>query len=63
MADGDTFEAHDSLIVLEFMKMEMLHSPSQSWCVAEVNCQVGDLVAPAEPSAKLSRKQDPSDRG
>ena len=63
MADGDTFEAHDSLIVLESMKMEMLHTPSHSWWVDKVRCQVGDLVAPAKPSAKLSHKQDPSGRG
>ena len=54
MADGDTLEAHDSLIVMESMKMEMPHSSPPPGRVAAIKCQVGDLIEPGELPAKLA---------
>lgn len=41
---GDAFEAHDPLIVMESMKMEMSVSSPHAGRVGEVLCGVGDLV-------------------
>lgn len=44
VASGDSFDAHDPLIVMESMKMEMSVSSPVPGCVSEVLCAPGDLV-------------------
>lgn len=44
VADGDQFEAHQPLIVMESMKMEMTLSAPHAGRVAEVCCRPGQLV-------------------
>ena len=44
VASGDSFDAHDPLIVMESMKMEMSVSSPVPGCVGEVLCAPGDLV-------------------
>lgn len=63
MADGDSFEAHDSLIVMESMNMEMPHSSPQPGRVVEIRCQMHDLVKPGKRPARLARQPASSSRG
>jgi len=51
--EGETFRAHDPLIVMESMKMEMSLSSPQPGRVKEILCGVGDLVELGELLAKL----------
>lgn len=44
VAAGDAFAAHDPLIILESMKMEMTLSAPAAGSVVEVCCAEGDLV-------------------
>lgn len=55
VADGDKFEAHQPLIVMESMKMEMTLSAPHAGRVAEVCCLPGQLV---EMGAVLLRFAD-----
>jgi len=53
VAPGDAFDAHDPLVIMESMKMEMSLSSPRPGRVAEVLCKVGDLVALGALLAKL----------
>ena len=53
---GDAFEAHQALVVMESMKMEMTLSSPHAGKVAEVRCKVGELVAMGAVLAKLASK-------
>ncbi len=48
VAPGDKFEAHQALVILESMKMEMTLSVPHSGTVKEVRCNVGELVPMGE---------------
>lgn len=50
---GDAFAAHQALIVMESMKMEMTLSSPHAGKVAEIRCKVGELVAMGAVLAKL----------
>jgi 3-methylcrotonyl-CoA carboxylase alpha subunit len=50
---GQRFDAHEPLIVMESMKMEMTLSAPQSGRVAEVLCHEGELVEMNELLARL----------
>jgi biotin carboxyl carrier protein len=50
---GATFEAHEPLIVMESMKMEMTLSAPTSGRVTELLCAVGELVEMGELLARL----------
>ncbi len=41
---GDTFEAHQALVVMESMKMEMTLSAPRDGRVKEISCGAGELV-------------------
>ncbi len=41
---GDAFEAHQALVIMESMKMELTLSVPHSGKVGKVNCEVGELV-------------------
>jgi len=53
VAVGDAFDAHDPLIIMESMKMEMSLSSPQPGRVTEVMCKTGDLVQLGALLAKL----------
>ena len=53
VAAGDGFEAHQPLIIMESMKMEMSLSTPLAGCVREVKCAVGELVAMGKVLAKI----------
>jgi len=53
---GDAFEAHQALVVMESMKMEMTLSAPQTGKVVEIRCKVGELVAMGAVLAKLAPK-------
>jgi len=53
VARGDSFEAHDPLVVMESMKMEMSLSSPRAGRVKEILCGVGDLVVLGQLLAKL----------
>lgn len=55
---GDTFEAHQPLIVMESMKMEMTLSAPKAGCVKEISCDVGELVEMGKVLAKLEERED-----
>jgi biotin carboxyl carrier protein len=44
VAPGDHFEAHQPLVVMESMKMEMSLSMPHPGTVAQLSCEVGQLV-------------------
>ena len=44
VSEGDTFEAHQALIIMESMKMEMTLSVPHGGRVKELACQAGQLV-------------------
>jgi len=52
-ATGAEFAAHDALIVLESMKMELTLSAPQAGRVGEVLCREGELVEMGEILARL----------
>lgn len=54
VAPGDAFAAHQPLIIMESMKMEMTLSSPQGGRVREVTCKVGELVELGRLLAKLS---------
>lgn len=53
---GDAFEAHQALVVMESMKMEMTLSSPHAGKVAEIRCRVGELVSMGAVLAKLEPK-------
>ncbi len=55
VADGDELSAHQPLIIMESMKMEMTISAPAVGCVKEITCSEGDLV---EMGALLIRLED-----
>lgn len=50
---GDTFEAHQPLIIMESMKMEMTLSSPHPGRVKEITCAAGDLVEMGRILARL----------
>ena len=52
---GEAFEAHQPLIVMESMKMEMALSAPHRGVVREITCLVGDLVAMGAILVELER--------
>ncbi len=50
---GESFEAHQSLIIMESMKMEMTLSSPHSGRVIEVKCRAGELVPMGRVLARL----------
>jgi acetyl/propionyl-CoA carboxylase alpha subunit len=50
---GDRFEAHQPLIIMESMKMEITLSAPHAGRVSEIRCRVGELVAMGSVLAKL----------
>lgn len=50
---GDRFTAHQPLMILESMKMEMTLSAPHAGRVREIRCTVGELVAMGSVLAKL----------
>jgi len=54
---GDAFEAHQPLIVMESMKMEMTLSAPASGRVTEILCEVGDLVEMGAVLARLEPQE------
>ena len=54
VAPGDVFAAHQPLIIMESMKMEMTLSSPQGGRVKEITCKVGELVELGRLLAKLS---------
>ncbi len=57
IAPGDSFEAHQPLIVMESMKMEMTLSAPHAGRVREVACKPGQLV---DMGAMLVRFEEPA---
>jgi 3-methylcrotonyl-CoA carboxylase alpha subunit len=57
VAPGDSFEAHQPLIVMESMKMEMTLSAPHAGRVREVACKPGQLV---DMGAMLVRFEEPA---
>lgn len=57
VAAGDSFEAHQPLIVMESMKMEMTLSAPHAGRVKEIPCKTGQLV---EMGALLARFEEPA---
>lgn len=57
VAAGDSFEAHQPLIVMESMKMEMTLSAPHAGRVKDVACKVGQLV---EVGELLARFEEPA---
>ncbi len=55
---GEAFQAHQALVVMESMKMEMTLSAPHAGRVSEVSCRVGQLV---EMGATLARFEEPED--
>ncbi|MCG8408744.1 MAG: hypothetical protein MI923_26360 [Phycisphaerales bacterium] len=55
---GDSFEAHQSLIVMESMKMEMTLSAPKAGRIKEISCEVGELVEMGKVLAKLEEQKD-----
>lgn len=58
VAPGDSFEAHQPLIVMESMKMEMTLSAPHAGRVREIACKPGQLV---DMGAMLVRFEEPAD--
>ena len=58
VSSGDTFLAHDALIVMESMKMETTLSAPAAGRVKEVLCAVGDLVQMGATLARLEATDD-----
>jgi 3-methylcrotonyl-CoA carboxylase alpha subunit len=58
VTEGDTFNAHAPLIVMESMKMEMTLSAPAKGRVKEVMCRVGQLVELGTLLAKLEAADD-----
>lgn len=57
-AEGDRFEAHQPLIVMESMKMEMTLSAPHAGQVAEVCCRAGQLVEMGAVLLRFTEKED-----
>lgn len=57
-AAGDAFEAHQPLIIMESMKMEMTLSVPHAGRVRKVTCKVGELVQMNAPLVKLEPLDD-----
>jgi biotin carboxyl carrier protein len=51
--EGETFAAHQPLIIMESMKMEMTLSAPHAGRVAHIGCAVGELVPMGKVLAKL----------
>lgn len=58
VAPGDSFEAHQPLIVMESMKMEMTLSAPHAGRIKEIACKPGQLV---DMGAMLVRFEEPAD--
>jgi biotin carboxyl carrier protein len=58
VAQGDTFAAHDPLVVLESMKMEMTLSAPAPGQVTAVRCAPGDLVEMGATLLQLTERED-----
>jgi biotin carboxyl carrier protein len=58
---GDGYEAHQPLIIMESMKMEMSLSSPQAGRVAELCCKVGELVALGKVLATLEAVSEPDE--
>ena len=54
---GDAFEAHEPLVVMESMKMEMTLSAPAPGRVVEILCEVGDLVDMGAVLARLEPQE------
>ncbi len=54
----DTFEAHQPLIVMESMKMEMTLSAPHAGVVKSINCKEGQLVEMNAILARLDKKRN-----
>lgn len=54
VAPGDAFEAHQPLVILESMKMEMTLSAPHAGTVGQVRCKVGELVSLGEVLVTLN---------
>ncbi|RME41153.1 MAG: hypothetical protein D6788_01835 [Planctomycetota bacterium] len=57
--EGETFDPHAPLIVMESMKMEMTLTAPHAGKVSRVCCQVGDLVEPGAVLLELEPLPDP----
>jgi len=57
VAAGDAFVAHQTLIIMESMKMEMTLASPHPGRVLAVNCRVGELVPMGRVLAKLEAKE------
>jgi len=55
---GDAFTAHQPLIIMESMKMEMTLSSPRPGRVSEITCRVGELVELGKLLAKLEDMDD-----
>lgn len=53
LAAGESFVAHQPLIVMESMKMEMTLSSPHAGVMKEIRCKVGELVAMGAVLARL----------
>ena len=58
VAEGDTFERHQPLVILESMKMEMTLTLPHGGRIEKITCQVGELV---EMNAVLAVLAEPGD--
>lgn len=59
--EGDVFAAHQPLIIMESMKMEMTLSAPHAGQVAQIACAVGELVPMGKVLAKLQAIQNNAD--
>ncbi len=55
---GDTFEAHQALVIMESMKMELTLSLPHAGRVSKVNCEVGELVELGAVLIELAAAED-----
>lgn len=58
ISEGEAFEAKQSLIILESMKMEMTLSVPHGGVVEKINCKTGDLVEMGSVLATLTEAAD-----
>ncbi len=58
---GDTFEAHQALVIMESMKMELTLSVPHAGVVRKVGCEVGELVDLGAVLVELGAAEDDAD--
>jgi biotin carboxyl carrier protein len=59
--EGETFAAHQPLIIMESMKMEMTLSAPHAGRIARIACAVGELVPMGKVLAKLQAVENSAD--